>query len=101
MRTKKTVKYARMMRRSYRLNQTPHTGNLLIFQPSLGSSPICIPVITPEVKQKKKTQIHPVQIERENFCYFCVGTIRKICLSSADFYSDNSLMQGLIRVRVF
>jgi hypothetical protein len=105
MRTRKSSKYVGMKQRSCRLNQAPYTeikkesDHLSLTdhstsQPSLDISSIWPPVITAEVKN---LQLRPVQIEWENLC---VGTIRRTCLSSDDFYSDISLVQGLIRVEI-
>jgi hypothetical protein len=62
-----------------------------ISQPSLDISPICIPVITAEIK-----------IYNSVWCRLsgkiCVGTIWRICLSIDDLFSDSSLVQGLTGV---
>jgi hypothetical protein len=104
MHTKKATQHVGMKRRSCRLTQIPHarytrkpTTCLIdhpISQPSLDISRIWTPVITAEVK---RLQLRPVQIEWENLC-FCVGAIRRICLSTNDLFSRSSLVQGLIRV---
>jgi hypothetical protein len=65
-----------------------------VSQPSLDISPIWTSFIRAEVK---KLQLRPLETEWGNL-YFCVGTIRRICLSSDDLFSDSSLVQGLIRV---
>jgi hypothetical protein len=67
-----------------------------ISERNLDISPIWTPVITAEVK-KKKPQLRPVQIEWENLCV-CVGTIRRIYISSDDLFAVSSLAQGLIRM---
>jgi hypothetical protein len=33
--------------------------------------------------------------------FFCVGTMRRICISRDDFYSDKILVQGVIKYGVF
>jgi hypothetical protein len=70
-----------------------------IGQPSLDVSPIWTPIITAEVKKKNYNSIQ-CRLSWENLCFY-VGNLQRICLSRDDFYSDSSLVQGLIRVEYF
>jgi hypothetical protein len=64
-----------------------------ISQPSLDISPIWIPVTTADNSAQCRLS--------GKISVFCVGTVQKICLSSDDFYSDSTLVQGLIYVEFF
>jgi hypothetical protein len=55
------------------------------------------PVITAEVK---KPQLPPVRLSGK-ICVIYVGIIQRIYLSSDDFYSDSTLVLGLIHVEFF
>jgi hypothetical protein len=72
-----------------------------ISQASLDISPIWTPVITAEVKKKKNTHNSAHYRLSGKISVSCVATMRRICLSSDDFYSHSSLVQGLIRVESF
>jgi hypothetical protein len=61
-----------------------------ISQPSLDICPIWTPVITAEVKR-----LHLSPLYSRLSGKICVGTISGICLSSDDFNSNTSLVQGL------
>jgi hypothetical protein len=60
----------------------------------LDISPIWTPIITAEVKIYNSVHC----ILSVTMSIFCVGTIRRICLSSDEFYSDSPLVLGLINV---
>jgi hypothetical protein len=69
-----------------------HSGS----HPNLDISPIRTLVITAEVKKKN---YNSTQCRLSGkICVFCVGTIWRICLSSDCFYSESSVVQGLIRM---
>jgi hypothetical protein len=103
----KATWYVRKEQSSCRLNQTFHTGNTWnpptslidhpVSQPNLDISPIWTPVTTADVKYYNSIQCRL----RKKICVFYVGTIQRIYLSSDDFYSDSTLVLGLIRVELF
>jgi hypothetical protein len=66
----------------------------LISQHSLDISPILTPAITAELKNYQSVQC---RLSGE-ICVSCVGTIRRIRVSSDGFYLDSSLVQCLIPV---
>jgi hypothetical protein len=61
-----------------------------------------LPSAFPLSQQKLKKKYNSVQSRLSGkICFCCVGTIRRIRLSSDDFYLDSSLVQGPIRVEFF
>jgi hypothetical protein len=88
------------------LNQTPYTRNTRnpptslndhsISQHNLDISPIWTPVSI--VKKKKKKKYNSIQCRLSGKICVHVGTIQRIYLSSDDFYSDSTLVLGLIHV---
>jgi hypothetical protein len=68
-----------------------------ISQLSLDISPTWTPVIRAEVKSYNFVQCRLYG----KICVFYVGAIKRIYLSSDDFFSDSSLVQGLIHVEYF
>jgi hypothetical protein len=65
-------------------------------QPSFDISLIWPPIFTSEIKQLK---LRPYRLSGK-ISVFCVGTTEGIHLSTDDFYSDRTLMLGLIQVHV-
>jgi hypothetical protein len=97
----KTTKYVGKKRMSCRLNQTPHIGNTMnlptslidhpISQPNFDNTPIWNPVIT------EKLEPCPVWIDGKSV-FFIQVSCGEFFLCSDEFHSDNSLVQGFIRM---
>jgi hypothetical protein len=49
---------------------------------------------------RSKKNYNSVQCRLSGKIFFCIGSIWRISLSSNDFYSDSSLVEDLIRVKI-
>jgi hypothetical protein len=85
---------------TYRKNKKSAHVSLIdhpICQHSLNISLTWTPVITVEIKYYNTVQSRL----SGKISVFCVGTLQRIFLSSDEFYSDSTLVLGLINVKLF
>jgi hypothetical protein len=105
MRTKKATKYVGIKRRFCKLNQRPHIENTrnppkCLWQIIRSVNPVwtSLPSGLPWSQQKSENYTSVQCRLSGKICafFFCVGTICRMWLFSGTFYTDSSLVQGLI-----